>query len=61
MTVAEAIEIQAEIIGMQNKIIKALVEQTMIDETLKRELARAERLHMAMAEPILKEAPDGRT
>lgn len=61
MTAAEALEMQAEIIGLQNKIIKALVEQTMIDETLKRELASAERLQMAMAEPILKEAPDGRT
>ncbi|MES9636748.1 hypothetical protein [Megasphaera elsdenii] len=50
MTAAEALEMQAEIIGLQNKIIKALVEQTMIDEALKRELASAERLQMALTE-----------
>lgn len=48
MTAAEAIEIQAEIIGLQNKIIKALAEQTMIDEAIQRELASAERLQMTL-------------
>ena len=48
MTAAEAIEIQAEIIGLQNKIIKALAEQTMVDEVIQHELANAERLQMPL-------------